>query len=220
MWYYLVLFVRYCFVCCINICLSSPKLCVICSRTILHVTKSFMSNRLYPFDWWTNTIQKYRKSVTVDLNSGIEYLFGEMQLYKILSQFIPHHIPIICSSDVNFNILIRIRASHWFLPHGFPSQISVRMPCFIIRCSCSKAITVHTASCLVFDCNILWISSVPSYKCRDNRTCSIFRLHLFIWLASLLRGWTVRGSNSGGGEIFCAMPTPPPVQWAPGLSSG
>jgi len=56
-------------------------------------------------------IQKYTNSVTVDLNSSIKYLCGEMQLYKIRSQFISHHIPTICSSDINFNTLIRIRAS-------------------------------------------------------------------------------------------------------------
>jgi hypothetical protein len=39
-------------------------------------------------------------------------------------------------------------------------------------------------------------------------------------------GWTVRGSNPGGGEIFRTRrdrplgPTQPPVQWVPGLSMG
>jgi len=39
-------------------------------------------------------------------------------------------------------------------------------------------------------------------------------------------GWTVRGSNPGGGEIFRTCPdrprgpTQPPVQWVPGLSRG
>jgi len=67
--------------------------------------------------------KKYTNSVTVDLNSSIKYLYGEMQLYKIRSQFIPHHNLIICSSDVNFNT-IRIRASLlivtlWVSPSNF-----------------------------------------------------------------------------------------------------
>ena len=36
-------------------------------------------------------------------------------------------------------------------------------------------------------------------------------------------GWTVRGSNPGGSEIFhrpALRPTQPPVQWVPGLSRG
>jgi len=41
----------------------------------------------------------------------------------------------------------------------------------------------------------------------------------------LTMGWTVRGSNPGGGEIFCTCPdwpwgTQPPIQWVPGLSWG
>ena len=42
----------------------------------------------------------------------------------------------------------------------------------------------------------------------------------------LATGWTVRGSNPGGGEIFRTRPdrllgpTHPPVQWALGLSRG
>ena len=41
----------------------------------------------------------------------------------------------------------------------------------------------------------------------------------------LATGWTVRGSNPGGDEIFCPSrptlwPTRPPVQWVPGLSLG
>jgi hypothetical protein len=46
-----------------------------------------------------------------DLNSIIHYLSGEIQLHKIQRQFIPCHILIICSSDVNFNTLICNRAS-------------------------------------------------------------------------------------------------------------
>ena len=34
-------------------------------------------------------------------------------------------------------------------------------------------------------------------------------------------GWTVRGSNPGGGRDFPHLgPTQPPVQWVPGLSRG
>ena len=39
-------------------------------------------------------------------------------------------------------------------------------------------------------------------------------------------GWTVRGSNPGGGEIFRTSsdrpmgPTQPPIQWVPGLPRG
>jgi len=42
----------------------------------------------------------------------------------------------------------------------------------------------------------------------------------------LATGWTVRGSNPGGREIFPYLsrptlrPTQPPVQWIPGLSRG
>ena len=43
--------------------------------------------------------------------------------------------------------------------------------------------------------------------------------------SSVATGWTVRGSNPGGGEIFPPVqtgpaPTQPPVQWVPGLSRG
>ena len=40
------------------------------------------------------------------------------------------------------------------------------------------------------------------------------------------KGWTVRGSNPGGGRYFPHLfapalgPTQPPVQWLPGLSRG
>jgi len=54
----------------------------------------------------------------------------------------------------------------------------------------------------------IWISAGPLRTCR------------------LAIGWTVRGSNPGGGEIFRTCPdrpwgpTQPPVQWVPCLSRG
>jgi len=50
-------------------------------------------------------------------------------------------------------------------------------------------------------------------------------LGLVIVSRRLITGWTVRGSNPGGGEIFrlsrpALGPTQPPVQWVPGLAQG
>jgi hypothetical protein len=56
------------------------------------------------------------KNETTELNSIIKFVYSETQLYTIWSQFNPHHIVIIYSSDINFNILICNQASHLSLP--------------------------------------------------------------------------------------------------------
>jgi len=73
----------------------------------------------------------------------------------------------------------------------------------------------YTASCSWSEPGVSRAWSCNGTQIRDGRVQSVYRL---------ATGWTVQGSNAGGGRDFqhpsrpAPEPTQPPTQWVPGLS--